>query len=534
MEEKQTADKTRLALRRRQAGRWVLRAAGTVAVLSVLGIAGYRMFFSGASGEQAQERQPAANTALAAYGTIEKTVFGSGEIMPASQPAVYSDVDARVAESYYELGDTVKAGDILMLLENEELETQIEQLEYDLQLAQEEVTATQTHEQYVYRQLYDDEGDPRFDVNTGEPLMGKYSNEITIRAPASGRVMAIYIEAGDDSLAVYRDKGAVMVLSTDGRMKVNLSGLEGQSLELGDTVRVLGDGVDTEGTLISLTRRGTEATVQVIGDEYEMDTPVTVYTEAGDLLGEGILEINKPMAVSSYGGTVKGITVEVGDQVSRYDVLARIVWDEIPLYLDNASVLNEYNKARVELENAVADRAALTIVAPCDGLIASVDVEEGSDVTAGTQLLSIVEDAGMTLTLSVDELDILSVEPGQEVHLSVDALPDAQLTGVVQKIAPLGNTDTSVTTYDVYIELTSEDERIKGGMNVSGEIVVDSAQDALLIPTDALQKGEDGYCVTLADGQIRDVETGIMTDEQVQILSGLTAGETVVYSIPMA
>lgn len=121
------------------------------------------------------------------------------------------------------------------------------QLEYDLQLAQEEVTATQTHEQYVYRQLYDDEGDPRFDVNTGEPLMGKYSNEITIRAPASGRVMAIYIEAGDDSLAVYRDKGAVMVLSTDGRMKVNLSGLEGQSLELGDTVRVLGDGVDHGG-----------------------------------------------------------------------------------------------------------------------------------------------------------------------------------------------------------------------------------------------------------------------------------------------
>lgn len=55
--------------------------------------------------------------------------------------------------------------------------------------------------------------------------------------------------------------------------------------------------------------------------------------------------------------------------------------------------------------------------------------------------------AGLTLTLAVDELDILSVQPGQRVALSVDALSDAALTGVVQKIAPLGDTSSGVTTY---------------------------------------------------------------------------------------
>lgn len=512
-------------------GRRVSRKLCVLAAVAAVGILGavvLRMTAHPAKASQTGEGT-AQQMAAATYGTLEKTVYGSGEIQPANQPAVYTDVDATVAEIYFEMGDTVKEGDILARLESDDLEAQIEQMEYNLQIAEAEVRAVQTHEQYVYRQLYDEGGEPRFDVNTGEPLMGQYSNEITIRAPVSGRVMAIYIEAGDDSLAVYRDKGAVMMLSTDGRMKVELSGLESGTLSLGDTVRVCGEGVDTEGTVVDLTRRGMEATIQIIGDTYAMDTPVTVYSETGETIADGILEINKPMAVSSYGGTVKGVAVKVGDEVSRYDVLARIVWDEIPLYLENASVLNEYNKAQVELENAVADREALTIVAPCDGQIVSVDVEEGAQVTAGTQLMTMVEDSGMSLALSVDELDILNVKPGQQVKLSVDALEDVELTGVVEKIAPLGNTESAVTTYDVYVTLDDVDERIKGGMNVSGQIVVETAEDALVIPTQALGKDQEGYYVTLADGQTRHVQTGIMTDDRVQILSGLSAGEYVVY-----
>ena len=525
MNEKQAKD---MALsdpaRRRVPTRLCVLAA--VAAACVLGVAALRVATHPA---QASQEGAAQQTAAATYGTLEKTVYGSGEIMPSNQPVISADVDAAVVEIYCEMGDTVREGDILVKLESDALEAQIEQMEYNLQIAESEVRAVQTHEQYVYRQLYDEDGEPRFDVNTGEPLMGKYSNEITIRAPTAGRVKAIYIEAGDDSLAVYRDKGAVMMLSTDGRMKVELTDLEIGTLELGDTVRVSGEGIDTEGTVVNLTRRGMEATIQVIGDEYDMDIPVTVSSEAGDVIAEGILEINKPMAVSSYGGTVKGIAVKVGDMVNRYDVLARIVWDEIPLYLENASVLNEYNKAQVEMENAVADRAALTIVAPCDGQIVSVDVEEGAQVTAGTQLVTMVEDSGMSLVLSVDELDIPSVEPGQQVKLSVDALEDVTLTGVVEKIAPLGNTETAVTTYDVYVTLEDVDERIKGGMNVSGDIVVDTAENALLIPTQALGKDQEGYYVTLLDGQTRRVQTGIMTDDRVQILSGLSAGEYVVY-----
>lgn len=474
--------------------------------------------------------QAESTTAQAAIGTIQKTVFGSGEVQPLSQPGVYAETDGKAGNVLVEVGDSVKAGDIVMCLQNDELDAQISQLEYDVQTAQAAVEDTETHTQYVYKQLYDEDGDPRFDVNTDEPLLGKFSNEVTISAPVSGVIKAIYVKEGDDALAVYREKGAVMVISTDGRMKVELSGLSGDLLELGQSVSVKGRNVDATGTVVRLTRRGTEATIQIDTDEYAMDVPVAVYTLDGETVGEGTLELNKPMTVSAYGGTIKGLTVKVGDTCEREDVLARLVWDEMPLYLDNASVLRNYEKTLAELEAAYQKRDALTIAAPCDGVISGVEVQEGDEVRSGVKLLTIVE-AGteMTLTLAVDELDILSVEPGQTVELSIDALPDAELTGTVQKIAPLGNTEGTVTTYDVTVALNESDERVKGGMNVSGNIVVETVEDALMIPTDALKKDENGYYVMMENGQTRHVSVGVMTDNQTQIVSGLSEGETVAY-----
>ena len=470
-----------------------------------------------------------AQMAQAVSGSIVKTVYGSGTVQPVSQPGVYAGTDGRITEISVGMGDAVCAGDVLVSLESESLDAEIEELERALIIAQDAVEDVATHEQYEYRILYDEDGDMRYDVNTGEPLRGKFSNEITIYAPCDGRIMAIYIEPGDDALAVYRKKGAVAMISTDGRMKVELTGLSGSLLALGDTVRVTGEGVDTEGTVVSLTRRGTEATVQVMGDDYEMDTPVKVITTAGEMVGEGLLAINKPMAVSAYGGTIKGLSVKEGDMVKRYDVMARLVWDEAPLYIDNDSILRDYVKAKLELEAAVKKREALKVTAPCDGTVTSVTVSAGDSVSAGDRLLSLVGEDGMTVTLKVDELDIVSVEPGQRVTLTVDALEDAALTGTVEKIAPLGNVGSGVTTYDVTIELHDVDGRVRGGMNVSGNIETASAENAVLVPTEALRKDAQGWYVTLAGGGQRYVTLGLMTDATTQIASVLSAGETVVY-----
>ena len=532
MDNKQERSLARRRLRRRRRIKRLVKALVVLTLLALLGGAVLSVALPAirrAAPEKGTE-QAQRSTAQAYVGTIEKTVFGSGSVQPVSQRTVFAGTDGTVKRTLVGLGDAVKAGDVLMVLENDSLAHEKEELEYALFAAQQTAMDTETYDRYRYEVKRDpDTGRKLRDEETGKYVYEQYSNELSIRSPSAGRVMAVYIEEGDDALAVYREHGAVILLSTDGRMKVEMDVADGVSLTLGETVQVTGSGVSAKGTVIDLLRRGTQAVIQVNGDTYPMDVPVTVTTADGQTAGEGILEINKPMAVSAYGGEIKGVTVNVGSQVKREDVLARFTWDGMPLYLENASALLAHAKAKVSLEATQKKLDALVVTAPCDGQIASVDVSGDAAVTDGTALMSIVEDAGMSLVLSVDELDIVAVQTGQRAVMELDALSDVTLTGTVEKIAPLGNTETAVTTYDVYIALDEVDPRVKGGMNVSGEIIVSTAQNAVIIPMDALKKVNGAYNVTLEDGSVRQVVTGIMTRDNVEILSGLSAGETVVY-----
>ena len=97
-----------------------------------------------------------AQTAAVTQGSLEKTVFGQGEILPVSQPGVYAAITGEVDTCTVGVGDTVAAGDLLMMLKNDDLAAEVAQLEQDIQLAQDDVLYTKTHTQYEYRQLYDD------------------------------------------------------------------------------------------------------------------------------------------------------------------------------------------------------------------------------------------------------------------------------------------------------------------------------------------------------------------------------------------
>ena len=142
------------------------------------------------------------------------TVYGSGVVEPISQPGVFAGVDASVAEILVEMGDSVQAGDLLMVLSNDEIAGEVASLEYDLYMAEGDVQSVKTRERFNYV--------PRRDPDTGgyvtlggtdEIIYERYSNELNVRAPIRGRVMAIYIDVGDDALSVFREKGAIIVIS---------------------------------------------------------------------------------------------------------------------------------------------------------------------------------------------------------------------------------------------------------------------------------------------------------------------------------
>lgn len=473
-------------------------------VLAAAALFGYR-YYREQTATQTASTQPTYATSSVQSGAISKTVYGTGMIEAASQPVVSIQTDGTLSELRVDIGDEVKEGDVLAVLENDELDATIQDLEYALWELDDEIMGT----------------------SPGATV-------VTVRSPIAGRVMKLYGQVGDDALAVYRKYGAVALLSADGRMKVEFDVAEGTSVELGETLFVSGMGAvvgttfSVEGEVTDLYMQGTKAVVTINDDTLPMDADATVTNGMGEIVGTGTLEINKPMAVSAYGGTIRQIRVNVGDEIERKDTI--YVLEDSPLTLTQESLRIQREAAAEELEEAKEQRENLIILAPCDGVIASVEaLEVGSSVTASTTLLSILEGEDMTLTIAVDELDVVSVQEGQPVSITVDALSDLTVEGTVEKIAPVGSGESGVTTYDVKLSFDAAGTGIRAGMNATGEILVASVEDALYIPVEALMTVNDQYCVLTASGSYQPVETGIMNDEYVQILSGLEAGDLVCY-----
>ena len=397
----------------------------------------------------------------------------------------------------------MKAGDILAVLTNDEIDDTITDLEFALWDLDAQITETRAG-----------------------------SKVSSIEAPVAGRVVAIYAKAGDDALAVFRREGALAVISTDERMKVELTSAEGAlGLALDEKVTVIGEHIYAEGTVVELTRQGTQATITVMEDDLPMNKDydgdgkadmimgrtVEVRNADNQIIGEGTLEPNKPMAVSAFGGTITYVDAILGSKVGRTERMFRLTDSPLTLTIEELRLQREASAK--ELEEAKEQRENLIIVAPCDGTVATLDVEEGDEITSGTLIGSILQGEDMNLTIAVDELDVVQVEIGQPVSITIDALSSLKLTGEVYKIAPVGNNSGGVTTYDVELTFDAAGTGVRSGMNATGEIEVASADDVLYVPVEALMTIKNQTYVMVADGG-----TTVLADAAQSAASGSQRG----------
>ena len=142
----------------------------------------------------------------------------------------------------------------------------------------------------------------------------------------------------------------------------------------------------------------------------------------------------------------------------------------------------------------------------------------------------------MLMSVSVDELDINSVEKDQEAQITLDAIENQTFTGKVTKV---GNSATSsssgVSKYTVKISIP-KDEQMKIGMNASATIVIESKEDVLTIPVNALQeKGNKTYVYTEkdSDGNLSgetEITTGLSDGDNVEVTEGLSEGDAIYYN----
>ena len=465
--------------KRGKAGRIVRKTVRTVVVLTVIAGAGLFGLKAYIQKQAESSDNESYSRAVVTRGAMEETVYGTGTTSARNQTNVLAGADGTLTDLRVSVGDEVKAGDILAVLTNADLDDEITDLEFDLWELDDTILDT-----------------------------GVGSKVTAVEAPAAGRVMAIYAGVGDDALAVFRREGALAIISTDGRMKVELSDVDASAgVALNDKLTVTGEDFTAEGTVVDLTRQGTSLTLTIQDDSLPMGASVAVATMDGVTLGTATLEVNKPMAVSSYGGTIESVHAEVGKNVKRGETLFKLTDSPITLKLENLRLQRE--TANKSLEEAKEQRENLIVIAPCDGTIATLNVSEGDEITNGALIGSILEGEDMNLTIAVDELDVVEVAVGQKVKITVDALSDAEMDGEVYKIAPVGSNSGGVTTYDVELTFDAAGSGVRSGMNATGEITVASTDDTLYVPVEALMTIGDATYLMVENG---DGQTAAMPD----------------------
>lgn len=208
------------------------------------------------------------------------------------------------------------------------------------------------------------------------------TNDSVIRSGTAGRVKKIYAREGAAAADTVYENGALLLLSLDGLMAVDLEA----RAEVGQRVTVtLSDGTALEGTVESVSD-GT-ATVTLSDETAPLDDSVTVTTKDGETLGTGSLYIHSRLRVAGAYGTVSKISVKENQQVSAGSTLLTL--KDTGHTAEYARLLNRRTELEDQMESLVKLSKDGILHADCGGIVSGVGTEISyTDPAALTQTRS--------------------------------------------------------------------------------------------------------------------------------------------------
>ena len=522
-------------LRRRRLIRNVLIIIGLVAAILVAAVVMLRRNVE----QRFKDAEAEVKNHVVATGTIHTTVSGSGVLTEVDLEQLTVPTGVEVNEVLVDPGDVVVKGDLLATVDMATVMTTLSDLQEQL-----------------------DDLDDDINASKGETVSG------TITAGLTGRVKRILGEPGMDVSACMAEHGALAILSLDGHMAVDL---ETEALEKGEAVTVTReDGITVIKGEVSAAAGGS-ATVILSDNGPKFDETVTVSKEDGTVIGTGKLYIHNPLAVTGYAGTINNVTAKENAYVNAWSGL---------FTLKNTSFSANYDtllRQRAELEEDLLKLLTIyrdgAILAPMDGLVSSVEFESeesGSTSAAsstaasssayaayygysaaaapattataqtaevdGTAVLTLYPNERMSITISVDETDIMALQEGQEAQIEVSSVSSELFPGTVTEINKVADTSSGVTQYSAEVTLDKHAGML-AGMTASVDVKIQGVENALLIPVAALhQTSTISYVYTSYDpetmqyGDMVEVTIGMQNDSEVEILSGLNQGDVVYYT----
>ena len=194
---------------------------------------------------------------------------------------------------------------------------------------------------------------------------------------------------------------------------------------------------------------------------------------------------------------------------------------------DDARFAHEAERTNLSLREY--DLREATIRATIDGVITRRHIKVGHTLNPSTPAFEMKRLDAIEAELNVPEREIGRIRKGQHARVRIDALADGEFEGEVARVAP--EVDPTSGTFRVTVSLGNDDGQLKPGMFARVDVQIDQRPDALLVPLDAVVTRRDESSLFVVEGgrvERRSVETGYISDGDVEILSGVYASEWVV------
>ena len=435
-------------------------------------------------------------SAQVSVGSISTTVSGSGTLENEASDEIVIPDTVTISDIYVRNSDTVEAGEMIAAVNIASLMEAMSEIQAELDALDEELADLSSEE-------VDD----------------------TISTGVAGRVKKIYAEKGETVANVMYEHSALVLISVDGYMAVDV---ETDALKKDDSVTVKDSAGNTYTGTVDAVWAG-KATVLITDNGTTYGDEVTV-SLGDDKTATGTLYIHEPVAITGYAGTISSISVSENQKVSAGKTLLTL--KDTSKSVNYATILEERKVLEESLQDLVVIYKEGAVYAKEAGII--TEITEASDTVASTTI-AIAPLNTMSMSVSVDETNILALSVGQEATISIDSLGDENYTGTVSEINKTGSSSNGVTAYSATIELERVDGMLQG-MSASAVIIIEGKDDALLVPEEAVNKtSSTAYVYTTYDedsgefGGMVEVTIGLSNGTYVEITEGLSEGDTVYY-----
>lgn len=503
-----------------------------VVIALVVGVFIYRGVASAAKEEAAFGAEPSYDQVTT--GDISLTVSGSGNLGSAESLDISTDSQIIAEDVLVAEGDTVTANQPVIKLDVEAMQSIADDL-------QEQIAAQQ------------------ISIDTTNQV----TTSLSVKSPVDGWVKNVKLnddEYIEDAMAEY---GYVALVATEERELVAIP--DGISLTDGNNVKVKSEGYSHTGQVV--TEDG-KRYVSIETVKRTVGAAAAVYDTKGKKLFDGTIGLAAYKRIESSYGIIIDVKlsedeeIEAGETIYTASQYSQEVKD---MYTQLSDLKEQYDSITKQIE-------ASQITSPSAGVVSAVSITDEQTVEADTTLLTLASTDAWTATVSVDELDINSIEVGQNVEVELDALPNQTFDGTVTSISDMGTASGGITTYSVYVSVQDNDS-FKINMTLNCEIVAQEATGVILVPVgDVRTTGNKSYVLVKVErseadkaairqfitdndwqglsaymgadaemlginvlsspselmyAEVRAVETGIEDASYIEIRSGLSEGEQI-------